>query len=212
MERPFYVVFAGVNGAGKSTLYRSNLWRLPEMPERMERVNPDEILLEQGGSWRSAADQLRAGREANRRIGELFRCRQSFNQETTLTGRMASKRIRQACDLGYRVCLNYVGVETEAVALSRIEHRVELGGHDIDPAVVHRRFTESLRSFSLALDSCEQATVYDNTEAFKALAYWKRGALAWWGAGNRSHRWLFDAMMDELLWRQRALAGGHPAS
>lgn len=204
MDRPFYVVFAGVNGAGKSTFYHSGLWRLPEMPKRMARINPDEILLEQGGDWRSASDQLKAGREAKHRIDELFRRRQSFNQETTLTGRTALKRIRQAHELGYRVFLNYVGVEAEAVALSRIEHRVELGGHDVDAADVHRRFLESLRAFSLALGECEQATAYDNTEDFKALAYWKRGVLAWWAAENRFRPWLFDAIMDEALWRQGA--------
>lgn len=50
-EQPFYVVFAGVNGAGKSTLFRSDFWHTGGMPATMARVNPDEILREQGGDW-----------------------------------------------------------------------------------------------------------------------------------------------------------------
>lgn len=63
-DAPYYIVFAGVNGAGKSTLFNSGLWRLREMPTRLPRVNPDEIVREMGGDWRSSADQMKAAREA----------------------------------------------------------------------------------------------------------------------------------------------------
>ena len=60
-EQPFYVVFAGVNGAGKSTLFRSDFWHTGGMPATMVRVNPDEILREQGGDWSNGQDQVAAG-------------------------------------------------------------------------------------------------------------------------------------------------------
>ena len=51
--RPWRIAFEGVNGSGKSTLFRTGLWRAPDMPERMARVNPDEILRAQGSQiWR----------------------------------------------------------------------------------------------------------------------------------------------------------------
>ncbi len=68
MARPLYVVFAGVNGAGKSTFYRTGFWREPGMPRSLARVNSDEIVVEEGGDPCSDADQIRAGREALRRI------------------------------------------------------------------------------------------------------------------------------------------------
>lgn len=201
MDAPFYVVFAGVNGAGKSTLYQSGLWQLPGMPSTMERVNPDETLREQGGDWRSSSDQLRAGREARKRINELFEKRQSFNQETTLTGRLAARNIKHARQQGYRVLVNYVGVQDAAIALERIAHRVAQGGHDIDESAVRRRFRDSLRAFSCLVGQCERATVFDNTEDFRTLAYWKDGMLGWWGGQNRYTPWLKDAILDEELWR-----------
>lgn len=81
-EQPFYVVFAGVNGAGKSTLFRSDFWRTGGMPATMARVNPDEILREQGGDWSNGQDQVAAGRIALRSVDEHLAARRSFNQET----------------------------------------------------------------------------------------------------------------------------------
>ena len=181
MDAPFYVVFAGVNGAGKSTLYQSGLWQLPGMPSTMERVNPDEILREQGGDWRSSSDQLRAGREARKRINELFEKRQSFNQETTLTGRLAARNIKHARQQGYRVLVNYVGVQDAAIALERIAHRVAQGGHDIDESAVRRRF----RQYRGLQDACllerRHAGVVGWPESLYSVAerrHLGRGALA----------------------------------
>ena len=45
MEKPKYVIIAGINGAGKSTLYRLQ----PELFHSTERINADEILQKMGG-------------------------------------------------------------------------------------------------------------------------------------------------------------------
>ena len=201
MVRPFYVVFAGVNGAGKSTLYRSGLWRSPDMPRSMERVNPDEIVRELGGDWRNPSDQWTAGKAALARVDELLDRRVSFNQETTLSGRLSLKTIERAHGLGYRVHLFYVGVRSADIALDRIAHRVTTGGHDIDPAAVRRRFQSSLKALSHALDLCESVTVFDNTREFASLAQWSNGTLFWWGNPRANGPWLIEAMTDETLWR-----------
>ena len=48
MDRPRYILFAGVNGAGKSTLFKSGLWDRTSVSEAMPRVNSDEILASHG--------------------------------------------------------------------------------------------------------------------------------------------------------------------
>lgn len=204
MDAPFYVVFAGVNGAGKSTLFQSGLWRNASMPRSLPRVNPDEILRELGGDWRSPADQREAGKVALERIERLFAARRSFNQETTLTGRLALRNVARAHALGYRVFVFYVGVADERVALRRIAHRVETGGHDVGADAVRRRFHASLRNFSLALDQCEQAIAFDNTREFASLAQWSHGTLAWWGNPQANGPWLLEAMRDADAWRSPA--------
>lgn len=191
-DRPVYVVFAGVNGAGKSTFYRSGLWRYSDVPTASERINPDEIVRELGGSWASASDQAKAGREALKRIDGCFSRHASLNQETTLSGRSALSRIKRAHDLGYRVVLYYIGVRDAALALERIAHRVEVGGHDIDEAVVRRRFASSLANFFDALPYCARAAVFDNTQEFKCVAEWTDGMLSWWGNPRLYAPWLIS--------------------
>ncbi len=200
--KPWYVVFCGVNGSGKSTLYRTNLWRTPDMPKRMQRVNPDELLRKQGGTWISAHDQVAAGKAALRIIDACLAERRSFNQETTLTGHKALQTIMKARAKGYRVHLLYLGVENEHVALERIAHRVEVGGHGIDETLVRRRFRASLSNFCKALPYCDEAHVFDNTAAFKRIAIWSKNTLVWWGASQAVGAWLPNAMADESMWQR----------
>lgn len=204
MDRPTYIVFAGVNGAGKSTFYHSGLWRQASMKANMPRVNPDEIVRELGGNDLSEADQLRAGKEALRRINSLFNERQSFNQETTLTGRTALRNIQRAHDEGYRILLYYIGVNSPEKAIERIRHRVEVGGHPIDERTVRRRYRTSLQNLSLVLDLCDEVLVFDNTTEFTAVAQWERGMLSWIGNIILCAPWLLEAIFDESLWRQEA--------
>lgn len=204
MEAPFYIVFAGVNGAGKSTLFETGLWRTRDMPQRMMRVNPDEIVRSSGGDWESPEDNVKAGKEALRRIEACFEKRRSFNQETTLTGHLALKNIKRAKELGYRVFLFYIGVDDLAVALARIQHRVSTGGHGIDGATVERRYRSSLSALARSLDYCDQAFVFDNTKEFSCLAMWQHGTLVWWGGGALGRNWLADAIADDALWQRNA--------
>ncbi len=199
---PYYIVFAGVNGAGKSTLFNSGLWRLRGMPARLPRVNPDEIVREMGGDWRSSADQMKAAREAVLRIRCLLDAKASFNQETTLSGHAAIGNIRRAHEQGYRIHLYYVGVNDADIALARIAHRTEVGGHDIDRDAVMRRYRTSLSGLAKVLDLCEAATVFDNTRSLTSVAAWHRGTLSWWGNPQTDAPWLLRAMADSELWRR----------
>ena len=201
MERPTYVVFAGVNGAGKSTFYHTGFWKGSTMPSSLERINSDEIVVENGGDPRSGADQIRAGREALRRIEDCLVRRKSFNQETTLTGRTCLKTIQRARDEGYRVVLYYIGVASSQLALERIAHRVSLGGHPIDEEAVRRRYIASLQNLSYVVRLCDEATVFDNSIEFVALARWTRGTLSWVGNIAKHGPWLMDAICDDGVWR-----------
>ena len=203
-SRPWYVVFCGVNGSGKSTLYRTDLWRTADMPKRMERINPDELLRAQGGNWSSGRDQITAGKAALQAIEACFATGGSFNQETTLTGHRALKTIAEAHARGYRVHLLYTGVADAQIALGRIAHRVKTGGHNINEEVVRRRFHTSLSHFCKALPYCDEAQVFDNTIAFKRIALWKSNTLAWWGASSAVGAWLPAAMADEALWQRES--------
>ncbi len=202
MHPPVYVVFAGVNGAGKSTFYRSGTWGDGSMPRSMLRVNPDEILREEGLDWRSRSAQVEAGRQALALVDDAFSHGWSLNQETTLAGHVALKQLARARDLGYRIVLYYIGVPDADVAQRRIANRVGFGGHDIDPAIVQRRFRASLSNLSCAISLCDEVFLYDNSVAFKLIALWKNDLIRWWGVTPQQGGWFLEALHDEEVWRR----------
>lgn len=159
-----YVIIAGVNGSGKSTLYQT----LDSIKD-MERVNTDEIV-RSFGDWRNSSDVVTAGKIAVNRIKEFFSLGISFNQETTLCGHSILKNIDIAKELGYKIELHYIGVDSVDIAKARIAYRVEHGGHGIPDKDVERRYIESFEQLKKVIDRCDLVVLYDNTEVFKRFA------------------------------------------
>ena len=174
MPVPHLVLFAGVNGAGKTTLFRSGLWCCGD-PSDMPRVNADELLVQAGGDWRSERDQIRAGRAAIELSHALLAARESFNQETTLSGRTILRTVRKAAELGYRTTLFFVDVASPEVAQERIARREGLGGHGVAPDVVRRRWRRSRENYRRALALVDEAFLYDNTSELVLVARYERG-------------------------------------
>ena len=166
-----YILIAGVNGAGKSTLYQT-LDYLQGMP----RINMDEIVRE-FGDWKNQNDVAKAGRIAVSLINDYFEKGMSFNQETTLCGKSILKNIKYAKQLGYKIELHYVGIESAKLAKERIAYRVAHGGHGIPGRDVERRFVESRAQLENILPLCDVAVLYDNTESFYRIAIYKSGRI-----------------------------------
>ncbi|MBD5536151.1 MAG: ATPase [Lachnospiraceae bacterium] len=164
-----YILMAGVNGAGKSTLYQS-MQSLQDMP----RVNTDEILRELG-DWKNTADVMTAGKIAIKRISQYFEEDITFNQETTLCGRVILNNIARAKESGYFIELHYIGVEGAEIAKERVSERVKQGGHGIAEQDIERRYVETFDNLKLALPKCDLAVFYDNTIAFHRFAIYKNG-------------------------------------
>lgn len=192
-KAPYYILFAGVNGAGKSTFFRTGLWQNGNVDAAfgaLPRVNPDEILVEHGWDSHSEAGQLKAGRIAVESIRSHLAARRSFNQETTLTGRMAMRNIATACELGYRVVMFYIGLSDPEIANERIAKRDSLGGHFISPDTVARRFDSSLENLSRAVPFCEEIYLYDNTNNLELEARFARGVLAYYNPFGPKLAWV----------------------
>lgn len=200
METPVYLVFAGVNGAGKSTLYHADFWQTGTLNRSLPRINSDEILVEQGGDPASRSDQMRAGREALRRLNDCLEQKLSFNQETTLTGHKSISTIERAREAGYRIVMYYVGVSSAETALERIAYRGSLGGHIIEEADVRRRWRTSLSNLSHVVRLCDEINVIDNSVRFIPIARWTNGVLSWAGNLKVHGAWFAAAVFDDEIW------------
>ena len=151
---------AGPNGAGKTTFAREFL---PRFVQCYNFVNPDLIAAGLSPFDPSRA-MTRAGRLVIWEIGDLIRKCETFAFETTLSGRTHVHTIDRLRERGYSIHMFYLWLPDVDLALSRIEDRVSLGGHNVPEVDVRRRYTRSLANletlFRPKLDSLQ---VFDNS-------------------------------------------------
>lgn len=165
MSKNLYI-FAGVNGAGKSTLYNSLID--DEGIRNSVRINTDEIV-RTFGDWKNNADQIKSAKIAIKLRNHCFEEGKSFNEETTLTGKTILKTIEKAKELGYKIYLFYVGVNSPEIAKERVKNRVLKGGHNIAPEVIEKRYYESFENLKKIISKCDYVKIYDNTNIYKNI-------------------------------------------
>ena len=154
-----YCLFAGVNGSGKSTFYHSN----PSFFDGYVRVNTDEMLRKMNGNWKDPKDIFCAGKKTVQLLKKSILEGKSICQETTLTGNSIIKNIVDAKSKGYFIKIYYMGLESADLAISRVQKRVEEGGHGISEEDIRRRYDVSMRNLISVLPYCDKLYVYDNS-------------------------------------------------
>jgi len=215
MNDKVFILIAGVNGAGKSTFYHSdyNIGDFFDFCDSnalqdLHRVNADEILRE-FGSWRDTNDSMKAGRIAVKKINDFLKEGASFCQETTLCGRGVIKNINKAKDLGYKVGIIYVGIDSPELAISRVEQRVQHGGHGVDENDIRRRFYESFDNLNTIIDKCDGVLFFDNTSAFRSVAVFNGKDLHLTNSMGQPPKWFTDHIALQPLEASVSLASNH---
>lgn len=136
-------IIAGCNGAGKTT---ASYTILPEILDCKEFVNADEIA--KGISpFQPEKAGIEAGRLMLKRIKKLLESGESFAFETTLSARSYVQFIERAKQLNYQVTCLFFLLDSEELAISRVETRVKEGGHHISEDVIRRRYKSGLQNF-----------------------------------------------------------------
>ena len=174
-----YTIIGGVNGTGKSSL--TGVLRT-QTTDLGIIIDVDKITAELGGS------ALAGGKAALMKINECIDKGVSFTQETTLSGRKTEATAKQVKELGYHVRLFYVGLDTAAESLARIQNRVRRGGHDIPENDVERRFAGRWEAVAKVLPYCDEAEFYDNDNGFVKVAEYRNGELR--PVGQLRPKWL----------------------
>jgi predicted ABC-type ATPase len=167
-ERQLYII-AGCNGAGKTT---ASFTILPEIINCKEFVNADEIA--KGLSpFQPEKVAFEAGRIMLKRIDELLKANLSFAFETTLSTKSYKNKIKTARENGYTITLLFFWLQTVALAKERVKIRVSEGGHNIDPDIIERRYSNGIKNlFNIYLPIVDGALFFDNSEGkHELLAY-----------------------------------------
>lgn len=82
-----------------------------------------------------------------RRIKELLFQHKDFAFETTLSTRSFVGLIKQAKELGYRINLIYLWLDSVQLAIERVKMRVSEGGQNIPTETIIRRYFAGLNNF-----------------------------------------------------------------
>ncbi len=160
MKNKILYVIAGCNGAGKTT---ASFTILPDILDCKEFVNADEIA--KGLSpFQPEKVSIEAGRIMLNRINELIEENQNFAFETTLSSRSYKNKIVEAKNKGYRVTLLFFWLQNVDLAKERVKIRVEEGGHNINPEIIHRRYYKGINNlFDIYLPIIDGALIFDNS-------------------------------------------------
>ena len=142
-ERPQAVVIAGPNGAGKTTAAP----RLLHAAVGIDAFVNADVIAQGLAGFSPATAALEAGRIMLNRLDELAQAGADFAFESTLAGRSVRGRLLDLIARGYAVHLFYLWLPSPEMAVERVRHRVEMGGHHVPEEVIRRRFWRSLVNF-----------------------------------------------------------------
>jgi predicted ABC-type ATPase len=151
---------SGCNGAGKTTA-PFNI--LPDLLQCKEFVNADEIA--RGISpFQPEKVCIEAGRLMLKRIDELIFSGQDFSFETTLSSKTFLQTIIDAKARGYYVTLIFFWLESVELAKDRVLKRVSEGGHNVEKAIIERRYKNGIVNlFNLYDKQVDYLLIYDNS-------------------------------------------------
>ena len=99
--------------------------------------------------------------------------RRSFAFETTLSGRVYARKIKEWQTLGYHVKLIFLNLPNADMAVARVAARVAQGGHNMPEEVIRRRFILGLSNMEKIYKPLLYAWIhYDNSGSVPRLIDW----------------------------------------
>ncbi len=157
-SRPVFIIVMGCNGAGKSAWKRGNYDRLPD------RYFDQDSIAGGIGDWNSEEARERTRKIFEAEVAEAIGQRLSFGIESTFSGRPGPGMVERVRKAGYRVEGVYLGTESPAINIARIEKRVLANtGHRVDPERVPERYKWSLSNLRRRVTEFDQLEVLDNS-------------------------------------------------
>lgn len=159
-------IIAGCNGAGKTT---ASFTILPEILNCKEFVNADSIAA--GLSpFNPESVAIEAGRLMLSRINELTEARVDFAFETTLATRSYVSLVKAVQQVGYKVTLLFIWLDSPETAIQRVADRVAAGGHNIPEATVRRRYQRGIFNLiNLYIPICDSWIIVNNKDVVPEL-------------------------------------------
>ncbi|QTV05520.1 hypothetical protein [Faecalibacter bovis] len=102
----------------------------------------------------------------------------SYSFETVMSHPSKLDEIMDAKRRGFKTYMYFVCIEDPLINISRIENRVEKGGHPVPEEKVIKRYYSTLKNLFPALKLVDKAYIFDNsTKEMKLFAQVKKSEL-----------------------------------
>ncbi len=95
---------------------------------------------------------------------KLLETSQSFTFETVMSSADKVDFLQKAQRAGYRTYLYYVATDDPIINISRVRHRVKLGGHPVPEDKIASRYERSLNLLIDAIRHTNRAYIFDNSQ------------------------------------------------
>lgn len=94
----------------------------------------------------------------------LLHQKNSFCFETVMSHPSKIDEIIEAKQSGYKTYLYFICIDDPEVNISRVENRVEKGGHPVSPDKIRSRYNSTLENLILAIEHTDKVYLFDNSD------------------------------------------------
>jgi predicted ABC-type ATPase len=168
---PTLYVIAGPNGIGKTTS------SYDVIPLNTPIINSDEIAKEikNTGIIPAGNTQEYSNSEAIRLMEEQRKLNNSFAIETNLADVDTWKFLLEMQKTGYELHVLYMSTDNVDVLNKRIQERVQLGDHFVNPSIVEERYVTGLKLLNHYFSKPDRLQLFDNSTTVQLLADIRQG-------------------------------------
>lgn len=161
---PTLYLIAGPNGAGKSTYFD---WAIhQEIIPNVEQVNGDVLYKNNPNLTQTDVAAL-----VQQQIKAVCTSQESFSLESNLATESSYSVVDFARKNNYQISLHFLALDNPLRCRSRVEDRVQQGGHDVPVAIVEQRYRNGLSLVKQHYARFDEITFIDNSaEAFRVVA------------------------------------------
>lgn len=94
-----------------------------------------------------------------------------FCFETVMSHPSKIDEIVEARNNGYKIYLYFICIDDPEVNVSRVENRVEKGGHDVSAKKISSRYYNTLKNLITAIEAADKCYLFDNSgQEFRLIA------------------------------------------
>ncbi|OWP78675.1 hypothetical protein BWK62_04630 [Flavobacterium oreochromis] len=129
---------------------------------------------------------------------KLMESNQNFCFETVMSHQSKIEEVIEAKKRGYKIYFYFICLDDPEINISRVEDRVNKGGHPVDPNKIVSRYPKTLENLLPILKIADKSFLIDNSEKMKIIAETSNGNLTVLEDENNLPNWFIEYIINKL--------------